>query len=217
MRHMGYFSWKTADTDKSIGNINSERPHADTGPIYLLRPHGQPPIEEPEYEGYGVFGGVDTFVWLTIHNVTDEQLKSIISGISPLRMPMEELREALLYNQKPDFIKLGKWEEMEEAVRTYSIYKFGEDQLHDPNTGEQVIQRQNGIPFNWNDPIPKYGNKSLNQLCEENFFVRKDVLPEYPLKFSFNKDAVYEELPASDTCPEQGYFFDLEEDDVNPR
>lgn len=27
-----------------------------------------------------------------------------------------------------------------------------------------------------------------------------------PLKFSFNKDAIYEELPASEDCPRQGYF-----------
>lgn len=210
---MGYSSWKTADTNQSIGNVSSDRPHADTGPIYLLQPHGRPPIKEMEYEGYGVFGGVDTFVWLTIHNVTDEQLKSIISDIFPLRMPMEELREALLYNQKPDFFNTTKWDNMEEAVRTYSIYKFGKNQLHAPDTGEQIIRCQNGIPFSWEEPIPKYGNKTLNQLNGENFFIRKDVDPEYPLKFSFNPSAVYEDLSESDRCEMQGYFFEIDDEE----
>ncbi len=30
---------------------------------------------------------------------------------------------------------------------------------------------------------------------------------QYPLKFSFNKEAQYYRLPASDYCDEQGYFY----------
>lgn len=30
---------------------------------------------------------------------------------------------------------------------------------------------------------------------------------EYPLKFSFNKDAKYEDLPASEDDPNQGFFY----------
>lgn len=46
------------------------------------------------------------------------------------------------------------------------------------------------------------------------FFSDKPI--EFPLKFSFNKDAVYEDWPTSKDCPDQGYFYDdedYEEDD----
>lgn len=38
----------------------------------------------------------------------------------------------------------------------------------------------------------------------------------YPLKFSFNENAVYEQLEASESCPDQGFFYgsdDSEDDD----
>jgi hypothetical protein len=31
---------------------------------------------------------------------------------------------------------------------------------------------------------------------------------KYPLKFSFDKNAVYEDLPPSEFCPRQGFFYD---------
>lgn len=31
---------------------------------------------------------------------------------------------------------------------------------------------------------------------------------KYPLKFSFDKNAVYEDLPESKSCPHQGFFFE---------
>lgn len=31
---------------------------------------------------------------------------------------------------------------------------------------------------------------------------------KYPLKFSYSKNAVYEQLPKSEKCPYQGFFFD---------
>lgn len=34
-----------------------------------------------------------------------------------------------------------------------------------------------------------------------------DTPLKYPLKFSFNKDAVYEDLPASENCPCQGFNY----------
>lgn len=40
----------------------------------------------------------------------------------------------------------------------------------------------------------------------DGIYGRKGAL-EFPLKFSFDKDAVYEDLPASDDCEHQGYFY----------
>lgn len=65
---MGFFSWKTSDTDRSICNSYSGR---DTFTVYMLSPDGKH-LEESEYEGYGVFGGVDAYVHLARMNAPDE-------------------------------------------------------------------------------------------------------------------------------------------------
>ena len=67
---MGFFSWKTSDTNKSISNTYSRR---GTFPVYLLVPkefedkYGKY-IEEKDYEGYGVFGGYDAYTLVAIWN-----------------------------------------------------------------------------------------------------------------------------------------------------
>lgn len=67
---MGFFSWKTADTDETIWNAHSNH-GAQT--VYLLQPDGQPPLREDSYDGYGVFGGVDAYAWLARQNLPAEQ------------------------------------------------------------------------------------------------------------------------------------------------
>jgi hypothetical protein len=54
---MGFFSWFTQDTDRSISNSFSTR---KPFPVYLLDDKGNE-YYEPEYEGYGEFGGVDYY------------------------------------------------------------------------------------------------------------------------------------------------------------
>ena len=54
---MGFFSWKTSDTDRSICNRYSSR---ETFPVYVLCPGGGC-IEETDYDGYGHFGGRDIY------------------------------------------------------------------------------------------------------------------------------------------------------------
>ncbi|KLV03530.1 hypothetical protein ABT56_19065 [Photobacterium aquae] len=59
---MGFFSWKTADSKESIANAYAN--HENSGRVvYLLQPNDEP-IPEPKYNGYGVFGGMDVFIWL---------------------------------------------------------------------------------------------------------------------------------------------------------
>ena len=66
---MGFFSWKTQDTNKSITNVHSETGsfpvymHDDKGNVYL----------EMEYDGYGVFGGVDYYVLLAQMNGLEDR------------------------------------------------------------------------------------------------------------------------------------------------
>jgi hypothetical protein len=50
---MGFFSWKTNDTDESIANKYSE---AETFEVWMIDNEGNT-WHEPDYDGYGVFGG----------------------------------------------------------------------------------------------------------------------------------------------------------------
>lgn len=54
---MGFFSWKTSDTDRSIANNYSGHPTFD---VYMITPEGQV-FTEKDYEGYGEFGGKDYY------------------------------------------------------------------------------------------------------------------------------------------------------------
>ena len=54
---MGFFSWKTCDTDESIANNCSTRP---TFEVHMIAPDGRV-FTEPNYEGYGEFGGKDFY------------------------------------------------------------------------------------------------------------------------------------------------------------
>lgn len=57
---MGFFSWLTGDTERSICNIYSGR---KTFPVYILIPNefGGKYFKEEHYGGYGVFAGQDIY------------------------------------------------------------------------------------------------------------------------------------------------------------
>lgn len=54
---MGFFSWKTSDTQESVANECSSR---DTFKVKMLDNHGNEWLED-SYGGYGVFGGKDYY------------------------------------------------------------------------------------------------------------------------------------------------------------
>lgn len=61
---MGFFSWLTSDTEKSIANHWSNR---ETFPVHMVTEDGQV-FTENDYEGYGVFGGKDMYVLIAEMN-----------------------------------------------------------------------------------------------------------------------------------------------------
>ena len=61
---MGFFSWFTSDTDKSIANKYSSRP---TFTVHMITEDGQV-FTENDYDGYGVFGGKDIYVLIAEMN-----------------------------------------------------------------------------------------------------------------------------------------------------
>lgn len=64
---MGYFSWITSDTKKSISNNMSCRGPL---PVYLLMPNNDY-LYEDNYEGYGIFAGQDAYALLARWNRPD--------------------------------------------------------------------------------------------------------------------------------------------------
>lgn len=68
---MGFFSWVTQDTNKSIANNASLR---DTFPVVMIDNKGNR-WNEKNYEGYGVFGGKDYYELLAEMNGITSDLK----------------------------------------------------------------------------------------------------------------------------------------------
>jgi hypothetical protein len=54
---MGFFSWKTCDTNRSIANAYSNELTFD---VYMITPDGRV-FHEAHYDGYGEFGGKDFY------------------------------------------------------------------------------------------------------------------------------------------------------------
>ena len=54
---MGFFSWQTCDTDRSIANNASDR---ETFEVHMITPDGRV-FTEKNYDGYGEFGGKDFY------------------------------------------------------------------------------------------------------------------------------------------------------------
>lgn len=73
---MGFFSWKTSDTKRSICNNSSTRKPFT---VHMITKDGQI-FTEHDYEGYGEFGGKDIYVLAAEMNghkgATDEETRS---------------------------------------------------------------------------------------------------------------------------------------------
>ena len=208
---MGVYSWLTADTQESI-----RVDHRET--VYLLQPNGQEAIAETRYEGYGKFGSfdIDAHEWLA--NVNAEQF-----GLTPVDLPALSERRFRQRWQGTDKVDATDFEplpqdehEMLQRLRTLGIGLDVGTVWRDKETGEvwslmtDYRPLVGGIFFRGTGEteIPELGT-SLNTLTKQGRFeeVPVSALIEFkPLKFSYNKAAVYEYLPASKQCPKQGIF-----------
>lgn len=152
--------------------------------MYLLQPNGEAPIEETDYLGYGEFGGFDAFIWLADMNLTP----GLLEGKS------DDDKRLLGIG-----IDCGTYYEDIESGSKWLVFHDYQDLVPDANY----------FPGSYSAPIPELGGKSANELIDSGVFVERDISSQvrFPLKFSFNKGAVYEELPASGMCHKQGYFY----------
>lgn len=85
---MGFFSFKTQDTRRSIANNASRRP---TFNVYMVDNKGNQ-YHEPSYSGYGIFGGKDYYILMAemngLYDESDQRMRSLAID--------------LYYNPKPD-------------------------------------------------------------------------------------------------------------------
>ena len=101
---MGFFSWRTSDTQRSISNNQSSK---GTFPVYLVTPDNNK-ILETDYKGYGIFGGQDAYALLARWNVpekctgNDEEDRMIGIRIGCVFEDMIKLRYPLKFAENPN-------------------------------------------------------------------------------------------------------------------
>jgi len=122
---MGFFSWKTQDTNKSIASRHSSR---KTTPVYLLDNKGNHWLET-NYEGYGEFGGKDFYELLAEMN---GKTKDDLSEGQELRNLGIRLHYGISAIQNSKTGKIYKGGGID-------FFHWGDDILEDGMSGSQLI------------------------------------------------------------------------------
>ncbi|MFW6046761.1 MAG: hypothetical protein ACOCP4_03115 [Candidatus Woesearchaeota archaeon] len=165
-----------------------------------MQPDGKEPIYEPEYDGYGNFGGVDAHEWLALNNLPKDVLMKLDKDEN-----LKSLRSAGID------LSFGKIFKDKETGKLWTVFRKSFLSLMNKD-----IEHFTGT---YSEIIPEIG-KTPNELIENGRFIKFPVNEfiriKKPLKFSFNENAKYEELPASKDCPNQGYFLDYDYDEEVP-
>ena len=119
---MGFFSWKTNDTNRSIANAFSNR---DTFTVHMIDDKGNVWTEH-NYEGYGEFGGKDYYELLAEMNGRIEGCGRD-AGIS-LAFDADErdTKYPMLVEDKEH-----KWDNVEPESCNAQGYFYGEDDEED--------------------------------------------------------------------------------------
>jgi hypothetical protein len=75
---MGFFSWKTQDSGRSIANSSTDNHF----PVIMTDDKGNQ-WHEPEYDGYGVFGGKDYYeLFAEMNNLNVDRSDAITIALS---------------------------------------------------------------------------------------------------------------------------------------
>lgn len=98
---MGFFSWKTQDTGRSISNVHSTR---STFTVVMHDNKGNTWIEK-EYDGYGEFGGKDYYELLAEMNgltTRSEGIEHAYSGKPCFYPNLTEAKNWAWHNEAPE-------------------------------------------------------------------------------------------------------------------
>jgi len=189
---MGVFSWITSDTKRSIPAWGSGRAPI---PVYLLSPTGER-YQETDYDGYGIFGGVDAYEMVAKWNA--EHLK-LIDWFK--NADLEERRSLGI------FLTVGSvYEDVETGQRWSVMFNF-------PCFEDWDIKV---APGNYGQPIGD-GLPTPNALISAKRWRILDPvdvgLLKYPIKLVQSPDISYDAVAASEPCPNQGFFYDDEDEE----
>lgn len=125
---MGFFSWRTSDTGRSISNRYSDR---EVFQVHMITRDGLV-WSESNYEGYGVFGGKDFY----------ELLAELNSGNKKTR----EAGIDITFNNNPSGDYNGLFEMpklVEDLIIDYNDYEDGEEELYK----ERFLEWFDSLPY----------------------------------------------------------------------
>ena len=189
---MGFFSWITSDTKRSIPNVY-QHTHP-TFPVHMITEDGRV-FTETEYEGYGVFGGKDFYVLAAELNgfkgATDDETRRLFFD-KIWKRGIKNGGKVLVYRE--DF--------------THYEAKVLVEGIEGEVTPNQLLRE-----YGWEDwDVSKTGN--VGGRCDTQGFVNAGFkMPK--IEENLPKDIVkeWDSIPYPESCPDQGYFYCDEDDD----
>jgi len=140
---MGFFSWKTSDTNRSIANQYSGR---KTFVVHMITEDGRVFTEE-DYEGYGVFGGTDIYELiaemngLCLDGDTDQKRSAAIDLLFKTSITNGERT----YTAREDFNMWDKPLESEDGKSPNELIKLGWTIVYPNGYGDFNVAAKNGI------------------------------------------------------------------------
>lgn len=188
---MGFFSWKTSDTGRSVSNAYSNR---GTFPVWVVSKCGKV-LYEDNYDGYGVFGGKDIFDFIAELN---PQLE-IPEGVEPRQAIIDLIYETDLSNGKVTYkqshsLREGdfrSWQDPIEAAggkTANQLMEEGFKQVYPRGYGDFGICAESGL--------------SMPKIFEYE--------PDYEAPDWLNK---FNKIQYPEDCEGQGYWYDDDEDE----
>jgi hypothetical protein len=179
---MGFFSWNTSDTKKSIANRYSSK---ETFKVHLITRDGQVYTED-DYEGYGLFGGIDYY-----------EVMAIINGLNktPLKIN-EEMRDRGINLMFRSGVR-NKETKQEFVSGGVDFFDWQNDIVEDELSANKLLDRGTHEMF----------KDTLEDLIDSGVQFPKLVenLPCSPNDELWAEE--FDKLPISTQCEFQGYFY----------
>lgn len=133
---MGFFSWKTQDTNRSISNMHSTR----SAFTVVMHDNKGNTWTETSYDGYGEFGGKDYYELLAEMNgltTRKEGIDLAYSGKPCLHPNLTESKMWGWINEKPEDCEYQGYfydDEDDDDYNEYDDRSFDEDDEDDDNS-----------------------------------------------------------------------------------